>query len=165
MTTVMQEPQSPMHQTAEAARQARQRSVWDRKIVGRAVLDAFIKLDPRYMVGKPVMFIVEIGSVWVTILFFTTVGSSTAAQNVFDVLVILFLWFTVLFGTFADAIAEGRGKAQANALRRMRQETVAHVLQPDGTTRDVPSVKLKAGDRCVVAAGELNACTWAAEAE
>ena len=98
MTTVMQEPRPPMHETAEAARRARQRSVWDWAIVRRALLDAFIKLNPRYMVGKPVMFIVEIGSVWVTILFFTTVGSSTTADNVFDALVILFLWFTVLFG-------------------------------------------------------------------
>jgi potassium-transporting ATPase ATP-binding subunit len=155
MTTLMQEPQSPMHETADAARQARQRSAWDPAIVRRALLEAFIKLNPRYMVGKPVMFIVEIGSVWVTILFFTTVGSSTAAQNVFDVLVILFLWFTVLFGTFADAIAEGRGKAQANALRRTRQDTTAQVLQPDGSVREVPSVNLKVGDLCVVTAGQL----------
>ena len=138
MTTVMQEPRPPMHETAEAARRARQRSVWDPAIVRRAVLDAFIKLDPRYMIGKPVLFVVEVGSVWVTILFFTTVGSSNTTDNVFDVLVILFLWFTVLFGTFADAMAEGRGKAQADSLRRTRQETAAHVLQPDGSTRDVP---------------------------
>jgi potassium-transporting ATPase ATP-binding subunit len=157
MTTLMQEPQSPppMHEAAAAARQARQRSAWDPAIVRRAMLEAFVKLDPRYIVAKPVMFVVEVGSVWVTILFFTTVGSSTAAENVFDALVIAFLWFTVLFGTFADAIAEGRGKAQANALRRTRQETIAHVLQPDGTVLDVPSVKLKIGDRCVVRAGEL----------
>jgi potassium-transporting ATPase ATP-binding subunit len=157
MTTLMQEPQSPppINETAAAARQARQRSAWDPTIVRRALLEAFIKLNPRYMVGKPVMFVVEVGSVWVTILFFTTVGTSTAANNVFDALVIIFLWFTVLFGTFADAIAEGRGKAQANALRRTRQETIAHVLQPDGTTVDVPSVQLKIGDRCVVRAGEL----------
>ncbi len=155
MTTLMQEPQSPMHETAAAARQARQRSAWDPAIVRRALIEAFIKLDPRYMVGKPVMFVVEVGSVWVTILFFTTVGSATAASNVFDALVILFLWFTVLFGTFADAIAEGRGKAQASALRRTRQETVAHVLRPDGTTRDIPSAQLRVGDRCVVRAGEL----------
>jgi len=144
-----------MHETAEAARRARQRSVWDWAIVRRALLDAFIKLNPRYMVGKPVMFIVEIGSVWVTILFFTTVGSSTTADNVFDALVILFLWFTVLFGTFADAIAEGRGKAQADSLRRTRQESLAHVLQADGSTREIPSVKLTIGDRCVVTAGQL----------
>jgi potassium-transporting ATPase ATP-binding subunit len=157
MTTLMQEPQSPppIHETAAAARQARQRSAWEPAIVRRALLEAFIKLNPRYMVGKPVMFVVEVGSVWVTILFFTSVGTSTAANNVFDALVIIFLWFTVLFGTFADSIAEGRGKAQANALRNTRQETIAHVLQPDGTVVDVPSVKLKIGDRCVVRAGEL----------
>jgi len=69
--------------------------------------------------------------------------------------VIIFLWFTVLFGTFADALAEGRGKAQADALRRTRQETVAQVLQTDGSIRDVLSVKLHVGDRCVVTAGQL----------
>jgi potassium-transporting ATPase ATP-binding subunit len=153
--TALQEPQSPMHETAAEARRARQRSVWEGPIVRRALLEAFIKLNPRYMIGKPVMFVVEIGSVWVTILFFTTVGTATAANNWFDALVIAFLWFTVLFGTFADAIAEGRGKAQADSLRRMRQETIAHVLQPDGSTRDVPSTQLKVGDRCVVTPGEL----------
>jgi potassium-transporting ATPase ATP-binding subunit len=153
--TLLQEPPSPMHETAAAARRARQRSVWEGPIVRRAILQSFTKLNPRYMIGKPVMFVVEVGSVWVTILFFTTVGTTTAANNVFDALVIVFLWFTVLFGTFADAIAEGRGKAQADSLRRTRQESIAHVLQADGTTRDVDSVKLNIGDRCVVAAGEL----------
>jgi potassium-transporting ATPase ATP-binding subunit len=155
MTTVSSGPRVPMHETAAAARRARQRSVWDPAIVRRAILESFIKLDPRYMIGKPVMLIVEIGATWVTILFFTTVASSNTADNVFDALVILFLWFTVLFGTFADAMAEGRGKAQAASLRATRQETVAHVLAPDGSTREVPSVSLKAGDRVVVAAGQL----------
>ena len=155
MTTVSSQPRVPMHETAAAARRARQRSAWDWAIVRRAMLEAFIKLDPRYMISKPVMFIVEIGSAWVTILFFTTVGSSSTVDNVFDILMILFLWFTVLFGTFADAMAEGRGKAQADSLRRTRQESVAHVLQADGSTREVPSVKLKVGDRCVVTAGQL----------
>jgi potassium-transporting ATPase ATP-binding subunit len=155
MTTVMQEPRPPMHETAEAARRARQRSVWDPAIVRRALLEALIKLNPRYMIGKPVLFVVEVGSVWVTILFFTTVASSNTTDNVFDVLVILFLWFTVLFGTFADAMAEGRGKAQADSLRATRQETVAHVLQPDGSTREVPSTRLKIGDRAVVTTGQL----------
>ena len=159
MTTVSrepsQEPRVPMHETAAAARRARQRSVWDPVIVRRAIWESFVKLDPRYMITKPVMFIVEIGSVWVTILFFTTVASSTTADNVFDALVILFLWFTVLFGTFADAMAEGRGKAQADSLRATRQESVAHVLQADGSTAEIPSVKLKVGDRCVVTTGQL----------
>ena len=157
MTEITQQPQArePMHDTAEAARRARQRSAWEWPIVRQAMLEAFLKLNPKYMVGKPVMFVVEVGSVWVTILFFTTVGTSTAANNWFDALVIVFLWFTVLFGTFADALAEGRGKAQADSLRKTRQESVAHVVQPDGSTRDVPSTKLQVGDRCVVTAGEL----------
>ena len=96
MTTVSSEPRVPMHETAAAARRARQRSVWDPAIVRRAILESFTKLDPRYMIGKPVMFIVEIGSVWVTILFFTTVASSNTADNVFDALVILVLPVTVL---------------------------------------------------------------------
>jgi hypothetical protein len=155
MTSVIEGPQSPIQETAAAARQARQRSVWDPAIVRRALWESFVKLDPRYMIGKPVMFVVEVGSVWVMVLFFTTVGTSTAAENVFDALVILFLWFTVLFGTFADAIAEGRGKAQADTLRRTRQETSARVRQPDGSTRKVPSTQLKIGDECIVLAGEL----------
>jgi potassium-transporting ATPase ATP-binding subunit len=149
------EPRTSMHESAEAARLARQRSVWEWPIVRRALWESFTKLNPRYMVTKPVMFIVEVGSVWVTILFLIDCWHTGAAENVFAALVIIFLWFTVLFGTFADALAEGRGKAQADSLRRTRQETVAHVLQPDGSTRDVLSVKLQVGDRCVVAAGQL----------
>jgi potassium-transporting ATPase ATP-binding subunit len=155
MTTVMQQPPSGMHETAEAARQARQRSVWAGPIVRRAMWEAFTKLNPRYMIGKPVMFVVEVGSVWVTVLFLIDCWHTAAAENVFSILVIIFLWLTVLFGTFADAIAEGRGKAQADSLRRTRQDTVAHLLQPDGSTRDVLSVRLHVGDRCEVTAGEL----------
>ncbi len=152
---VPREPRTSMHETAEAARQARQRSVWEWPIVRRALWESLIKLNPRYLASKPVMFIVEIGSVWVTVLFLIDCWHTGAAENVFAALVIIFLWFTVLFGTFADALAEGRGKAQADALRRTRQETVAHVLEPDGSTRDVLSVKLHRGDRCVVTAGQL----------
>ena len=70
-------------------------------------------------------------------------------------LVVIFVWFVVLFGNFAEALAEGRGKAQADSLRKTRSETVAHVLQADGSTVDMPSTKLQVGDRCVVDAGEL----------
>jgi potassium-transporting ATPase ATP-binding subunit len=149
------EPRTSMHESAEAARLARQRSVWEWPIVRRALWESFTKLNPRYIVTKPVMFIVEVGSVWVTILFLIDCWHTGAAENVFAALIIIFLWFTVLFGTFADALAEGRGKAQADSLRRTRQETVAHVLQPDGSTRDVLSVKLQVGDRCAVTAGQL----------
>src|SRR5262245_24869152 len=107
------------------------------------------------MIRNPVMFVVEVGSVLTTILFFRDLGSSTANENVFAGLVTLWLWFTVLFANFAEAMAEGRGKAQAATLRKTRSETVARVRRPDGTIVDKPSTQLELGDLCVVAAGEV----------
>ena len=86
------------------------------EIVRRAVVDSFVKLNPRTLMRNPVMFVVGVGSVLTTILFFKDLGSSSTNQNVFTGLVALFLWFTVLFANFAEAIAEGRGKAQADTL-------------------------------------------------
>jgi potassium-transporting ATPase ATP-binding subunit len=120
----------------------------DPTIMRRAVGEAFVKLDPRHMVKVPVMFVVEVGSVVTTIEFIDS-------PNLFVGLIALWLWATVLFANFAEAVAEGRGKAQADALRRSRRETPAFVLQPDGTTREVPSTSLHAGDLCVVTAGQL----------
>ena len=100
------------------------------------------------------MFIVEIGSALSTVLFFRDLGDSSRAQSVFAALVIAFLWFTVLFGNFAEAMAEGRGKAQAATLRRTRSETVATVRR-GGTTVEVPSSQLQIGDECVVTAGQI----------
>jgi K+-transporting ATPase ATPase B chain len=117
-------------------------------ILRHALLRAFVKLDPRLMVKIPVMFVVEIGSVITTIEFF-------ARPDLFVGLVTLWLWATVLFANFAEAVAEGRGKAQADTLRRSRKETTARRLLPDGSTEVVPSAQLKVGDRCVVAAGEV----------
>ncbi|MGB8391375.1 potassium-transporting ATPase subunit KdpB, partial [Mycobacterium sp.] len=135
-------------------RQLRELSILDPRIVRRAIIDALLKLDPRLMVHKPVMFVVYIGSIWTTLLLVRDAPRSSGADNLFTGLVVLFLWSTVLFGNFADAMAEGRGKAHADALRRARQETVAHILQPDGTTKDTPSTELKVGDRCVIEAGQ-----------
>ena len=92
----------------------------------RAIVDSFVKLNPRTLMRNPVMFVVGVGSVLTTILFFKDLGSSSTNENVFTGLVALFLWFTVLFANFAEAIAEGRGKAQADTLRKTRAETVAH---------------------------------------
>ena len=116
-------------------------------ILRRAALRAFVKLDPRLMVKIPVMFVVEIGSVITTIEFL-------ARPGLFVGLVTAWLWATVLFAGFAEAVAEGRGKAQAGTLRRSRKETAARRLLPDGTTEVIPSTQLKVGDRCVVVAGE-----------
>ena len=129
------------------------RSLFDAAIVKRAVLDSFVKLDPRTLAKNPVMFVVEVGSVLTTILFIRDFGDATGPQNLFAGLVVLFLWFTVLFANFAEAMAEGRGKAQAATLRKTRSETVAHVRRDGGALVEVPSSQLKIGDICVVSAG------------
>ena len=131
------------------------RPLFDAAIVRRAIRDAFGKLDPRRMIRKPVMFVVEIGSVLTTILFFTDFASSSTNQNVFTALVAAFLWFTVLFANFAEAVAEGRGKAQADTLRKTRSETMANRRRPDGSTEEVPGTQLDLGDEVVVVAGEV----------
>jgi len=131
------------------------RSLLDRSILQRAAVDSVTKLDPRHMVRNPVMFIVELGSVLVTILFIRDLGSASTQENVFAGLVAAWLWFTVLFATFAEAIAEGRGKAQAEELRKTRAETIAHRRRADGSLEDVASSALRVGDEMVVSAGEV----------
>jgi len=130
-------------------------SMFEPAIVRRAVGDSFVKLSPRVMARNPVMFVVEIGSVLTTVLFFQKLPSATASDSVFVGLVSAWLWFTVLFANFAEAVAEGRGKAQAETLRKTRADTLAHVRQPDGTTIDKAGADLAVGDECVVPAGEL----------
>ncbi len=130
-------------------------SMLDPAIMRRAVGDSFIKLNPRHMMRNPVMFVVEVGSVLTTVLFFTNLDSASANENVFAALVALFLWFTVLFANFAEAVAEGRGKAQADTLRRTRSETLANRRRADGSLEEVPGTELDLGDEVVVVAGEV----------
>jgi potassium-transporting ATPase ATP-binding subunit len=132
-----------------------QRSLFDPAIVRTALVDSLRKLHPRTQARNPVMFVVLVGSVLTTILFFRDLDDSTAAENVFSGLVALFLWFTVLFANFAEAMAEGRGKAQADTLRRARAETMANRRLADGTLEPVPSSRLDVGDVVVVNAGEM----------
>jgi potassium-transporting ATPase ATP-binding subunit len=122
-------------------------SMLEPSIMRRAIREAVIKLDPRTMVHIPIMFVVEIGTVVTAVQFF-------ARPTLFVGLITLWLLATVLFANFAEAVAEGRGKAQADTLRRSRKETNAFVLQPDGTTREIPSTQLHAGDLAVVEAGQ-----------
>ena len=131
------------------------RKLFDPDITVQAIKDSFVKLNPVTMIRNPVMFVVEVGSVLTTILFFRDLGSSTADENVFAGLVSLWLWFTVLFANFAEAMAEGRGKAQAATLRKTRAETMAHVRKGDGRIVEVPSTQLQLDDLCVVSAGEV----------
>jgi K+-transporting ATPase ATPase B chain len=129
----------------------RKKAVWEWKIVRNAIKDALLKLNPRKMMGNPVMFVVEIGSVITTALLL-----KGGAAFKFNLQITLWLWFTVLFANFAEAMAEGRGKAQADTLRRARSETMANrILGNDGCTEQVPSSKLRAGDLVFVSAGEF----------
>lgn len=130
------------------------RSLLDPTIVKPALVDSLKKLDPRTMARNPVMFVVEVGSVLTTILFFRDIGDD-GDQVLFIGLVSVWLWFTVLFANLAEAIAEGRGKAQAATLRQTRQETTAFVRRADGSVHEVPSTQLAVGDECVVAAGQV----------
>src|SRR5689334_9473099 len=125
----------------------KKRSLWDANIVRRALIDALAKLDPRRMMKNPVMFVVEIGSVITSIYLFRDLIAHKNTLS-FDLQITLWLWFTVLFANFAEAMAEGRGKAQADALRRAKSETTAVRLRPDGTTEQCPSSDLRAGDLC-----------------
>jgi potassium-transporting ATPase ATP-binding subunit len=131
------------------------RSLLDPAIVRRALGDSVRKLDPRVQARNPVMFVVLVGSVVTTILFFCDLSDSNAAQNVFSGLVALFLWFTVLFASFAEAMAEGRGKAQADTLRKTRTETMARRRRRDESVEEVAATQLRVGDECVVSAGEI----------
>ena len=99
-----------------------------RVLYQRAVLDSFVKLDPRVQVRNPVMFVVEVGSVLTTGLWIQALLGQGDAPTGFIGAVALWLWFTVLFSNFSEALAEGRGKAQAEALRKTRQETSAKKL-------------------------------------
>ena len=128
----------------------KKKAVWEWKIVKRAVWDAFLKLNPRKMMGNPVMFVVEVGSVITTALLLRGGGAFK-----FNVQITLWLWFTVLFANFAEAMAEGRGKAQADTLRKARSETVANRLLENGKIEKVPSSNLRTGDVVMVSAGEF----------
>ena len=144
-------PQAPMVRLGQSPTKRGKKAVWEWKIVRRALVDAFVKLNPQKMMGNPVMFVVEIGSVITTALLFK---GGTAFK--FNLQITLWLWFTVLFANFAEAMAEGRGKAQADTLRRARSETTANRLfGSDGRVEKIPSSKLRAGDIVIVSAGEF----------
>src|SRR5471030_20326 len=108
---------------------AKTHSIFDPTIILPAIGEAFKKLNPVHMIGNPVMFVTEVGAAITTVLIFT--GTEGAPIN-FLVQITLWLWFTVVFANFAEAMAEGRGKAQADTLRKARTETKANRLRSDG---------------------------------
>src|SRR5437879_3102197 len=144
-------PQAQTLRVGHSPMKPRKKAVWEGKIVRRAIWDSFLKLNPRKMMGNPVMFVVEIGCVITTVLLF-----KGASGFKFNLQITLWLWFTVLFANFAEAMAEGRGKAQADTLRRARSETLANrILGNDGRVEQVPSSKLRTEDLVFVSAGEF----------
>jgi len=130
------------------------RSIWDAQIIRRAVVDSLIKLHPRTMARNPVMFVVEVGSLLTTLALIRD-GLQGRPGLGFEIQITFWLWLTVLFANFAEAMAEGRGKAQADTLRRTRTETVASKLRADGTTETVPAPQLRRGDLVLVKASEF----------
>jgi K+-transporting ATPase ATPase B chain len=139
-----------------AGPRARALSLLDRRILGRAALDSLAKLSPHLLMKNPVMFVVEVGAVVTTLVWLRDVASAGAAALPawFTGSVAAWLWFTVAFATFAEAVAEGRGRAQADTLRRMRQETTAR-RRTNGGSEVVPASSLRRGDVVEVAAGEV----------
>ena len=128
--------------------------LFEAKIVRRALLDALLKLSPRQMVRNPVMFVVEVGAALTTLLLGRDLIAGHAGDLAFNAQITLWLWFTVLFANFAEAMAEGRGKAQADSLRKARVQMVARRLTIRGEEESVPASALEKSDRVVCEAGD-----------
>ena len=124
------------------------------EILWEALIDSFRKLTPRVQWRNPVMFVVEIGSVLTTVRLALDAAAGRPGLG-FELQITFWLWLTVLFANFAEAMAEGRGKAQADTLRKARAETIANRLLANGQTEKVPSSELRAGDMVLVSAGEF----------
>jgi len=138
---------------SESYRRRRRSSLLDRQIMIPALIESITKLDPRWQARNPVMFVVEVGSVITTIIFIAGL-SRGATDSLFVGQITVWLWFTLIFANFAEALAEGRGKAQADTLRRARTDTIARRLV-DGREERVPSSQLRKGDTVVIEAGDL----------
>ncbi len=136
------------------SREHRKKSLWTGGIVGGALRDSILKLNPRTLMKNPVMFVVEIGAA-ITTWDLVRDRLQHLGGFGFELQITLWLWFTVLFANFAEAMAEGRGKAQADTLRKARAETVARRIGQDGSIEEIAGSKLRAGDRVRVIAGEF----------
>ena len=132
----------------------RRSSVFSRDLVVAAIAGSFPKLDPLLQLKNPVMFIVEVGSVITTGIFVLDLARGQTGELWFVAVIAFWLWLTVLFANFAEAIAEGRGKAQAKALRATRTTTVARRRLADGGSEEVPAPELQRGDVVIVEAHE-----------
>ncbi len=135
--------------------QATSTPMFEPSLVRRAIGDAFRKLDPRLQIRNPVMFVVFVGSILTTALWLQSLGGKGEAAPAFILAIALWLWFTVLFANFAEAMAEGRGKAQADSLRAAKQDVPANRLGAGGAVEVVSASALRKEDRVVVVAGEF----------
>src|SRR5436309_1125043 len=137
---------------------ANARPLFDPPIVRRAILDSFRKLDPRHQVRNPVMFTVEVGAALTTVLWLQWILARTGEENPgFVFAIAVWLWFTVLFANFAEAMAEGRGKAQADALRKTRRDVMAKKLSAPkygAKQTSVSAAQLRKGDVVLVEPGD-----------
>ncbi|HEY9741268.1 MAG TPA: potassium-transporting ATPase subunit KdpB, partial [Coleofasciculaceae cyanobacterium] len=150
--------QNPPPNDSGGSRKRRQRQVNTKGLYQRAFRDAFVKLNPRVMLRNPVMFVVWVGTVITALLTIDpTLFGPVRGDNerLFNGLVTAILFFTILFANFAEAVAEGRGKAQADSLRSTKSDTTARRLLPNGSTEDVSSTALRKGDRIKVIAGDI----------
>jgi K+-transporting ATPase ATPase B chain len=131
---------------------AKKHGLFEREIMARAAFESFKKLNPVSTSKNPVMFVTEVGAFITTVnLFVRTPGESIP----FVLQISLWLWFTVLFANFAEALAEGRGRAQANALRKTRTSTISNRVRADGSIEQVPAEELRKGDLIIISAGEI----------
>jgi K+-transporting ATPase ATPase B chain len=149
------EPSAPRRSLGESRRRSRSLSLFDRSVLSRAARDSVLKLDPRNQARNPVMFVVLVGAVITSVEWLRTVLDSQSADRGFTLLVSVWLWFTILFANFAEAMAEGRGKAQADALRRTRTDATAKRLGDQGKVTVVAATELRRGDLVLVEAGDL----------
>jgi K+-transporting ATPase ATPase B chain len=132
----------------------KEKSRWGKQIVIPALWQSFVKLNPKTLAKNPVMFVVEVGAALTSIDLARGVAHGNSGFA-FSLQITLWLWFTVLFANFAEAMAEGRGKAQAETLRKARSETIARRLKADGSTESVPGSALRSGEFVMIAAGEF----------
>src|ERR1019366_7551253 len=157
MTTPPQEDKTQHREhdaTALISRGVRARPLFDPEILKRATKESFIKLNPKLVAKNPVMFVVEVGAALTTA--YVIKDAIAKAPNVFfGVQIALWLWFTVVFANFAEAMAEARGKAQADALRKTKTDAIAHKILPNDKFEMVPASTLRAGDVVYCAADYL----------
>src|SRR5580700_1726545 len=159
MPTVSEPPVESKQESKQAGAQlisrgARSRPLFDPEIVKRATKESFVKLNPMLVAKNPVMFVVEVGAALISVYVIKDIFTH-AGNLLFGIQIALWLWFTVLFANFAEAMAEARGKAQADALRKTQTDAVARRVLENGRIETVSASKLRSGDVVVCEVGEI----------